>query len=51
MRLTLAEMAAASASASGSGSSIPLNATLHATRYLGAKAPDKRKVSNYFLFT
>lgn len=34
----------AAASATASGSSIPLNATLHATRYLGAKAPDKRKV-------
>ncbi|KAK4698669.1 ATP-dependent RNA helicase DDX23/PRP28, partial [Phenoliferia sp. Uapishka_3] len=42
-RLTLAEMAALSASSS-SAAPAPLNATLNATRYLGARAPDKRKI-------
>lgn len=41
-RLTLAEMAALSAS---NAQPAPLNHTLNATRYLGARAPDKRKVS------
>lgn len=40
-RLTLAEMAAA---ATSTYAPVPLNATLNATRYLGARAPDKRKV-------
>ncbi|KAM0754997.1 DEAD-domain-containing protein [Meredithblackwellia eburnea MCA 4105] len=45
-RLTLAEMAAL-ASQNGAGASTgpaPLNQQLNATRYLGARAPDKRKI-------
>ncbi|ORY74322.1 P-loop containing nucleoside triphosphate hydrolase protein [Leucosporidium creatinivorum] len=41
-KLTLAEMAAQQASAAAPA---PLNAALNATRYLGARAPDKRKRS------
>ncbi|KAL8286356.1 hypothetical protein RQP46_004373 [Phenoliferia psychrophenolica] len=40
-RLTLAEMAALSAT---SAAPAPLNHLLNATRYLGARAPDKRKI-------
>lgn len=40
-KLTLAEMAAQQAA---SIAPAPLNAALNATRYLGARAPDKRKV-------
>lgn len=42
-KLTLAEMAALSSSSSAI-TTAPLNAQLNATRYLGARAPDKRKI-------
>ena len=39
----MAEQAAKRSASSASAGAIPINQTLHATRYLGARAPDKRK--------